>query len=79
MNLSRSCSNIATHSSALSKSSTLKLFPQIVDRSTLTVFSGTYRGEQAIKDLEAADAWEKKHKRERAEFERLKAKFGAAQ
>lgn len=38
----------------------------------------TYRGEQAIKDLEAIDVWEKKHKRERAEFERLKVKFGAA-
>lgn len=38
----------------------------------------TYLGKQAIKDLEAIDAWEKKHKRDRAEFERLKAKFEGA-
>ncbi|WP_202306462.1 hypothetical protein [Mesorhizobium sp. L-8-10] len=35
----------------------------------------TYRGENAIKDLEAIDAWEKKHARQRAEYERLKKKF----
>jgi len=38
----------------------------------------TSNGRQAINDLAAIDAWEKKHKRERAEYERLRAKFNAA-
>ena len=35
----------------------------------------TYRGEQARKDFEAIDKWEKENAAERAEFERLKSKF----
>lgn len=35
----------------------------------------TYRGRDAIKDIETIDVWEKKNQRERAEFERLKRKF----
>lgn len=35
----------------------------------------TYEGREAIKDLAAIDAWEKRHAAERAEYERLKEKF----
>lgn len=37
----------------------------------------TYEGERAIKKIEEIDQWEKRNARDRADFERLKAKFGA--
>ena len=35
-----------------------------------------YVGKMARKNMDEIDAWEKKNKRERTEYERLKAKFG---
>jgi len=36
----------------------------------------TWRGEQAINDIRAIDKWEETNKTDRAEYERLKRKFG---
>ena len=40
------------------------------------LFSENYVGKQARENLNIIDKWESKNKRERADFERLKAKFG---
>jgi hypothetical protein len=41
-----------------------------------TLIVPNYHGERAIRRLDEIKAFEKKHARERSEYERLKAKFG---
>lgn len=42
------------------------------------LFGLTYQGEKAVKLSEEIEKFDKKHKRERAQYERLKRKFGGA-
>lgn len=43
------------------------------------LFDYTYEGREMLKTLEKIDAWEKKNKAERAEYERLKVRFGSTE